>query len=651
MTTRSLRVNLLLWLVAVSQLCSGQSARDSLQGVRPSADINRVPRIMTEIARTYYQEEDLSMTKIYLDSALFLSNENTPIKDLIRIYQDAGNYFDRIAGYDSSVYYFNQAISKAEQAQYSLGKAKALSSIGVVYLKTGRFTRASPYLLEALELAEQTGDDETIANCYGYLGHLNYNQKKFAEAIKYQKMSKQLNLEANDMHGAATSDLNIGNAFHQLDLLDSSLYYLQSALDYFVSTNDTLSQSYPINNIGMVLNQQEKHEESIQYLERGLAIRTRYNEPRGICFGLNFIALNYKEMGQFEKAADYYERSIEKAIPIDYVLLMENSYEGLAECYAALNQYRKAFETEQKLNVIADTLFNREKFQALADAQTKYETDKKEQEIELLNTQNQLQAAIIQQDNLYLIGAGGLIIVILIVGGLLFYQRELRNRASLEQEKTKLKSEQIKAVISSQEEERRRFAMDLHDDFGQMISALRIQSNQAVKVADTRDQINGQLDQMYRSLKVIAFNLMPQTLANRGLTEAVEELCLQLNNMGKIQFSYHDFDAEEHLGDEEKVALYRVIQEVVNNIIKYANAEKVTINITGYEDSLTVMIEDDGMGFDLEVLRSGKGNGWRNIQSRIDLLHGEIDFDTLPGRKHSTVTIEVPFVMQQMQVA
>lgn len=193
--------------------------------------------------------------------------------------------------------------------------------------------------------------------------------------------------------------------------------------------------------------------------------------------------------------------------------------------------------------------------------------------------------------------------------------------------------------------------MDLHDDFGQMISALRIQSNRAVKATTTRDQINGQLDQMYRSLKVIAFNLMPQTLANRGLSEAVAELCLQLNNIGKIRFSYHEYDAEDHLNDEQKVAIYRVIQEVVNNIIKYANATQVTINITGYEDSMSVMIEDDGDGFDLEVLKSGKGNGWRNIQSRMDLLAGEIDFDTQVGRKHTTVTIQVPFVMQKMQVA
>ncbi len=651
MNIRYLSATVLYWLLVLSQqFCFAQTERDSLLLLRTTAEAKVLPRVMAELANTYYRE-DIGIMKSYLDSAFSILDDDTPALDMVRLNHYYGDYYDRTARYDSAIYFYEAAVNSATTARDDVGKAKAISRIGLVYYKSGKYDLSSEHLIEAIKIAEQTGHRETISNCYGYLGHLNYGQKKFDEAIKYQKMSKQINIEDGDLHRAATSDVNIGNAYHQLDQLDSSLYYLQSALDYYVSIGDTLSQSYPLNNMAMVYNQQDKFEESIAYLERGLAIRTKYNEPRGICFGLNYIGLNYREMGQFEKAIDYYERSIEQAIPIDYVLLMENSYEGLAECHAMLNQFEQAYEYQKKLNVISDTLFNRDKLQSLADAQTKYETEKKENEIKLLNTQNQLQAAIIEQDNLYLIGAGGLIAFILILGGLLFRQRDLKNRAALEQEKAKLKSEQIRAVISSQEEERKRFAMDLHDDFGQMISALRIQSNQAVKATTTRDQINGQLDQMYRSLKVIAFNLMPQTLANRGLSEAVAELCLQLNNIGKIRFSYHEYDAEDHLDDEQKVAIYRVIQEVVNNIIKYANATQVTINITGYEDSMSVMIEDDGDGFDLDVLKNGKGNGWRNIQSRIDLLAGEIDFDTQVGRKHTTVTIQVPFVMQQMQVA
>ncbi|MEQ9299014.1 MAG: tetratricopeptide repeat protein [Cyclobacteriaceae bacterium] len=650
MIIRYLRANMLFWLLVFSHLCIAQTKRDSLLNLRPTTETVNLPRLMAEIASSYFRE-DLGMMKVFLDSALLVADTSTPLNDLIRVNYYYADYYDRMANYDSAVYYYQEAAESATATDDDVWRAKAISSIGLIYYKSARYDLSSEYLLEAVRIAEETGHRETVSVCYGYLGHLNYSQKKFDEAISYQKMGKEINIEDGDLRRAATADVNIGNAFHQLELLDSSLYYLQSALDYFVSTNDTLSQSYPLNNMAMVYNQQDEYEKSIILLERGLAIRTKYNEPRGICFGLNYLGLNYREMGQFEKAIDYYERSVAQAIPIDYVLLMENSYEGLAECHASLNQFEQAYDYQKKLNVIADTLFNQDKLQSLADAQTKYETEKKEKEIELLNTQNKLQATIIRQDNLYLIGAAGLIVFILALGGLLFRQRDLKNKALVEQERTVQKSEQIRAVISSQEEERKRFAMDLHDDFGQMLSALRIQSNQAVKVSTTRDQINGQLDQMYRSLKVIAFNLMPQTLDKRGLSDAVAELCLQLNNMGKIRFSYHEYDAEDHLDNQQKVAIYRVIQEVVNNIIKYANAQHVTINITGYEDSMSVMIEDDGDGFDLEYFKSGKGNGWRNIESRIDLLAGDIDFDTQLGRKHTTVNIHVPFIMQQMQVA
>ncbi|MEM8894469.1 MAG: tetratricopeptide repeat protein [Bacteroidota bacterium] len=609
-----------------------------------------MPRILVEIANTYYRE-DVSIMKAYLDSAQLFVDDSTLEKDMVKVKHFFGDYYDRVALYDSAIYYYDQAILHADASNDVAGKAKALSKIGLVFLKQAQYPKASSYLLESAKLAESIGHEETMSGCYGYLGHLNHDQGRFSEAIKYHKMSRSISNKIENFKLVSVCDLHIGNGFHQLKQFDSALYYMQNALDYMVSVNDTLRQSYPLNNMGLVHRDKGEYRKSIDYLEQGLEIRIKYKEQRGVSFGLNALGDNYRNLGEHEKAVEYYEQSIEKAISINYVIMTEYGYKGLAESYAALNQHQKAYEVQRKLIAISDTLFNQEKFDALADAQTKYETEKKEQEIELLNTQNELQAAIIQRDTLYLVGAGGLIVALLIVGGLLFYQRELRNRTALEQEKTKLKSEQIKAVISSQEEERKRFAMDLHDDFGQMISALRISSNQAVKMEDTRLQINGQLDKMYRSLKVIAFNLMPQTLANRGLTQAVEELCLQLNKMGQIQFSYHEFEAEDRLDDDQKVAVYGVIQEVVNNIIKYANAEKVTINITGHEDSTTVMIEDDGTGFDLQTLKSGKGNGWRNIQSRMDLLNGNIDFDTQLGRRNTTVTIDVPFTMQQMQVA
>ncbi|MBV6645523.1 MAG: hypothetical protein KI790_08730 [Cyclobacteriaceae bacterium] len=114
---------------------------------------------------------------------------------------------------------------------------------------------------------------------------------------------------------------------------------------------------------------------------------------------------------------------------------------------------------------------------------------------------------------------------------------------------------------------------------------------------------------------------------------------------------FQSFEIKDKISDEQKVALYRIIQEVVSNIIKYAKASKINISVTDVGNGISLLVEDDGDGFDISSFKNGKGNGWKNIHSRLDLLGGEIEFDTMEGRKNTTVIIEVPYTKQNIAVA
>ncbi|MEP4668326.1 MAG: ATP-binding protein, partial [Cyclobacteriaceae bacterium] len=253
---------------------------------------------------------------------------------------------------------------------------------------------------------------------------------------------------------------------------------------------------------------------------------------------------------------------------------------------------------------------------------------------------NQLQSTSLQRNQAVI--AILVLLTLSIIGlGLWFYKRaQYQNRVKLEKEKARLKTEQTNAVIGSQEEERKRFAMDLHDNFGQLISALRLLTNQSEDIKSKSNQV---LDQMYASLKEIAFDLMPQTLLQKGLVPALEELVTQLNRNGAVRFSLNTFDEGLGLSQESQIATYRIAQELINNNLKYAKAQNVNISITALEDSVNIMIEDDGIGFDTETLLKGAGNGWRNINSRLDLLNGEINFDSEPGSSGTTVLLNIPY--------
>lgn len=304
--------------------------------------------------------------------------------------------------------------------------------------------------------------------------------------------------------------------------------------------------------------------------------------------------------------------------------------------------------------MINDSLNSATTLARIAELENKYELSNKNHQIEL-------QASVIQQNELQLqrnraIGGGIILALIAMLGGLLwmYKRKQYKTRIAHESEKGKLKEEQIKAVINSQEKERQRFAMDLHDDFGQLISALKLnvskmnQTKTGEEIVEKSEEI---LATMYDSLKNIAFDLMPQTLFAKGLEEAIDELKSQINASGSLKLEFQSFEIKDKIDDDQKVAMYRVIQELVSNIIKYANATQINISITDLGDELSLMIEDDGDGFDIDKFQNGKGNGWKNIHSRIDLMHGTIDFDTIEGRKNSTVSIEIPYSVKEAMVA
>lgn len=226
----------------------------------------------------------------------------------------------------------------------------------------------------------------------------------------------------------------------------------------------------------------------------------------------------------------------------------------------------------------------------------------------------------------------------------------------------------MQAIVRGQEQERNRFARDLHDGFGQMISALNLnlrglQSVRGTDLENRMEVFNASseiLKNMHTELKNICFDLMPQTLIKHGLGAAIEEFAERIHASGQKSVEVHVHGLDERLTELQEISVYRIAQEWVNNILKYSDAQHITLQITRDEDELTLLIEDDGMGFDRQLLIDGKGNGWRNMQSRANLISGEIELDTTPGMRgnafilnaklNQTVTSRREYLEAQMRL-
>jgi two-component system, NarL family, sensor kinase len=391
---------------------------------------------------------------------------------------------------------------------------------------------------------------------------------------------------------------------------------------------------------------------ALAYIEQSTQIRKKIGDEQGVAVNLVNTGETFYSLKEYRKAIKYFEECLALAIRIGYTDLVRHTYEQLSNAHVELKDYQQAFYYQQRSKAYNDSLYSLEKTKVIVDLQTKYETEKKEQQIVLQQAELSERAAEIKQTYIIIIALVVTVVLISIIF-LLVRSRYKRNQELLQKEKElSVQEAYILASIQSQENERKRFAQDLHDGMGQLISALRLSLlsvNRDSSIEQRVDVVNkaeGLLNDMHREIRSIAFNLMPQTLVQHGLVPALKEMAERINSSGQIIVRIESFDVPERLSEVQEISMYRVIQEWVNNVVKYAAAKFIEVQLVGHELELAITIEDNGNGFDTRVLESSAGNGWKNIKSRMNLVKGTIDVDSHPGRKGTTLILRIPSFIQ-----
>jgi signal transduction histidine kinase len=175
-----------------------------------------------------------------------------------------------------------------------------------------------------------------------------------------------------------------------------------------------------------------------------------------------------------------------------------------------------------------------------------------------------------------------------------------------------------------------------------MISALRLGLSKDTLDKDSVQYALDLLNYMNVEIRNIAFNLMPQVLMKDGLHEALNEFAQRIAQSGRMNIDVQTYNINPTMNAETRIALYRICQEWVNNVIKYSTCKNIMLQAVQHPEELVITIEDDGDGFDQKLLKSGKGNGWKNINSRLSLVKGTIDIDSIPGRQGTIAILSVP---------
>jgi signal transduction histidine kinase len=196
--------------------------------------------------------------------------------------------------------------------------------------------------------------------------------------------------------------------------------------------------------------------------------------------------------------------------------------------------------------------------------------------------------------------------------------------------------DKIQAEIDTLENERRRIASDLHDELGPLLSAVKLQINN-IETATGEDQLlvaksSGHIDSIIQKLREISNNLMPNTLLRKGLKNAVEELADTYKKLSALEIRFI-CEQEIRLDQNKEINIYRIVQEVLHNTIKHSGATLLLISLRKEENRVLLATSDNGKGFDY-FLKSKelKGLGLRNLQSRTEVMGGELVCNSQPGK-------------------
>ena len=572
----------------------------------------------------------------------------------------SGYCYDRLNKPDSAIKYFSQAMPIFEEENDTLKLAKCFYMLSYEYLVLGNYDTSLENNQKALNLFSVKSDTLEIIRSLVWTSIIYHDSRQYELGIEYGEKAYRLikkttmpnaNLEQRALNSIAINYDDQGD-------YDMAIAYHQKVFELKDRLSDTLHLAPTYNNIGNSLMKKGDFNMAKKYFLRCLIIdKIRQNQYSLATVYTNLGAVSYKT-GNFRQAKIY----LDSAEHISYEIMDAEKIQDVLyqqyEYHKKAGELSKALEYLTSFHELKDSLLNIEKVNALSEMEARYKTREQENEISRQTETIKTQKVLIRQNLLINIGLALLVVLLILIGFLYRNRLKKKQQLALQHREIEFKEAQLNSIITTQEKERARFASDLHDSFGQTISILKMNMDAVKKHKDadqrTEKLFDGStkmLDEMYNELRGICFNLMPHTLIEFGLIEAINELAKRINSLDQITIEVNNHGLETRMEEIYEISLYRIIQEWVNNILKYGNAGLVTIQFTSDDNELTLTIEDDGTGFDKNRLKNSKGNGWKNINSRVQQLGGSIDFDTTAGMAGSILIINVPLSAKNIRVA
>ncbi|MBO6524608.1 MAG: tetratricopeptide repeat protein [Balneolaceae bacterium] len=582
-------------------------------------------------------------------------------------YLNLGNWMADEADYDTALELYDNYYEIVSSQKDTLAMSSVSNNMGNIFNLKGDLDEALKFYIKGDSLFKSSGIKDNLEAILNInIGIILSKTGNLEQAIDFYKRAWVISEEYDDKESIGTVFQNIGQAFENLDEPDSSLHYYERAIEVFepLGNQEQLAQIYE--NIGVIYNQESAPEFALNYLLKAVEIFEEAENDRSLANLYNNIGLSYYYLRQYNQAISYFRQSLEKATETQYLEVEERVTSGLAEAYNEIGDFENAFKYQQLNDVYEDSLLNLERVKVIEELITKYETEKVEAENNLLLAEQAQNEAIIERRNAEnrALLTGILALVAAVLGIIAWMSYSNRKKRIIAEQKeslyqTKIDSlldrqqlESVSAMLEGQEKERKRLAAELHDRLGSILSLVKMYfSSLDDDIKEKQPELHASftegnqfLDDAFKEVRALIKEMQEGAASGEGLEKDLNELLDKIAKLG-IEIKSR-IELDKKLDTIVEMNVYRVIQEALSNSLKYSKAELIELVLSD-TDQLTVMIKDNGVGFDPEKVphkEDGDASyGVGNMENRVKLLGGEFELKTKEGQG-VTIDIHIPLV-------
>lgn len=625
-----------------------------------------------------YQHLNLDSTRFYGNKALAMVSNGQWPEVLSNAYNRLGNYYFYRSEYDSALFYHKKSYRVRRDARLEKPSAGAAYNVATTNIRVHLYDKALEYADTAYTLYQKLGDSIGMELILFQMAYAEVGKGDFGAAFKrinqierlggqqqewklaalkakiysrqyrVEEASKWINRALKVFEGGKKSLRKVyslkANICLQQNKLDSSEYYYQQEWELHNHTAKNQSVFKLHTNVALVqlLNGDlQKCKHSLNKARRILA-----KSPEHASDNLFWRTLGgyHKSIGDLDSAVYCYKKGLALANDIKSLNNVELLF-NLYNVYVEQKEYKKANDIISIYHELNDSLYD--VIQSYQQNEQTAMAQEFEADLALRETINEMNETKFRNTKLVLV----IVALLLVILSLLLYMRfqKEKNKRKLADKKKELLNNRIESLLQTQElksianvlevqeQERRRIAQDLHDKLGGTLSIVKlqftdIQNSIGVLQEQTRQTYKHALtalDSASDEVRKVAHNLISGSLTNFGLDVALQELSDSIQRSESIDFEYINSGFDERLDTNQESHIYRIVQEMVSNTLKHAEAKSITLQIIKRNDALSIVYEDDGIGFNPDEITSGMG--LKSIESRVEKLNGTFEIDSGNG--------------------